>query len=88
MIHLKLHWNRDGETVDLGSAYHPLLPPPGTLLAYTGRPEHATTWRVLFAYMGLIEEGSAAYYEWASEPRPKTIWVDVFVEPAEGPFES
>lgn len=82
---LKLWTKKDGEDVDLGPAYCEDIPRQGDLLSHG--TEHGNTWRVLFAYRHLIQYGSPGWITWRAGRYTDPIWVDIFVEPADGPFE-
>lgn len=82
---LKLWLKKDGEDVNLGIAYGEDVPRQGDLLGHS--TEYGYIWRVLFVYRHLIQHGSPSWIQWQAGRYTRSGQVDVFVEPAEGPFE-
>lgn len=83
---LCLYWKNNGEDIDLGTGYHDEVPQVGATLVFpTGG--HGTVWRVTGLHFGLVMPGSmTAARAQRGQPRDFAM-VNVFVEPAEGPFE-
>jgi hypothetical protein len=82
---LQLYWKTDGQDVRLGVGYHCDLPRKGELLSFSC--ERGMVWRVVEVYYGLIMEGSVTWRAWRDGKPHQRGMVDVFVTPAEGPFE-
>lgn len=85
MIKLRLHWKSPTGDVDLGSGFHEVLPPAGSLLVFV--TDHGVVWRVVQLYFHLIMPGSQAHRSAERGQRCDPPTVYVFVEPAEGPHE-
>ncbi len=85
MIHL--WWHTEAEDINLGEAYVDVLPPVGSLIAYTAAPvrldePRPAGWRVAFVQVYPAMPGSRAVHH----PDGQYGIYNVFVEPAEGPF--
>jgi hypothetical protein len=79
---LNIWLKKDGVDVDLGKAYSDDVPRQGDLLGHGSE-----TLRVLFVYKILTQPYSPRYLRWQSGKEFVPIWVDVFVERVDGPFE-
>lgn len=85
MIALTLYRKHNGKDVRLGTGWFETLPPAGTLLTF--HCEEGTVWRVIHPYVHLIMEGSMAHRGILTGRRTDPAHADLFVEPAQGPFE-
>jgi len=83
MIELRLYWKSPDGEVDLGSGFHEMLPPVGSLLAFV--TDHGVVWRVVRLYFHLIMPGSVAHRAGLDGRGSDPPTVYAFVEPAEGP---
>ncbi len=85
MIAFTLYWKHNGEDVRLGNGFHERVPPDGALLTFVC--DHGVGWRVVTQQYHLIMEGSQVHMAWRDGRSCDPPAVDLFVEPAEGPFE-
>jgi hypothetical protein len=81
---LRLWWKNAGQDVRLGTGFHQDIPPKGSLLVFSC--DHGVVWRVTELYFGLVAEGSMTWQAWRDGRPHEGGALDVFVEPAEGPF--
>lgn len=81
---LTLWWKKDGRDIELGTGFDENIPPKGTLLAFPC--EHGNGWRVTEVQVVLVMKGSMTWAAWRAGRPHETSPIDVFVEPADGPF--
>lgn len=84
MRELRLWHKHDGKDDDLGVAYDLDLPREGDVLLHPVRS--GVAWKVLTVARTLVQPGSRRWREWQDGGRQSSP-VDVFVVPADGPFE-
>lgn len=82
---LHLWVKKDGKDVDLGTVWCDDVPRKDDLLSHG--TVHGHTWKVITVYRQLIQQGSRSWMNWERGEYTRPIWVDVFVEPVDGPFE-
>lgn len=82
---LKLWYKRGGQDILLGTAFDFDLPREGDVLAHPCK--QGTTWKVVLVYRYLTQPGSLRWRDWQLGHHVRPSPVDVFVEPATGPFE-
>lgn len=85
MIGITLYWKRDGEDVQLGTGFCEVVPPKGTLVSFPCG--FGVGWRVTEHHYLLVMEGSATWRAWRAGESHEGSGIQVFVEPADGPFE-
>lgn len=79
---LHLYMNQDGNDLHLGLALLDDVPRVGDLLAHVV-PRLGVTWRVVLVFRHTVQPGSYDALNDSGQPPA----VDIFVEPASGPFK-
>lgn len=87
MVTLHLYWKRNGKDIDLGLGYLRYVPQLGTLLRHLAPDELGVMWRIVEVIHTPAAAGSMTYMAMRDGRRADDCLVDVFVVPAEGPFE-
>ena len=86
---LRLVWKRDGDDVKLGECYLATRPQKDDLLSYPSpqAPEQSGVWRIVLVYHQPFVHGSPTWRAWRERGEQPESAADVWVEPADGPWE-